>query len=115
MSSSTTPRVHSMPEATQKLLAQYEGVQVLAQTPQLIALHTIIRDRAASREDFIFYSDRLIRLLVEEGACCGLADVEKKKKGKKKGQLNLTGGLLRRSELAAVREGDGADADRHGV
>uniref|UniRef100_A0A6B2LI59 uracil phosphoribosyltransferase n=1 Tax=Arcella intermedia TaxID=1963864 RepID=A0A6B2LI59_9EUKA len=28
-------------------------------------MHTIIRDRNTSREDFIFYSDRLIRLLIE--------------------------------------------------
>merc|ERR1712000_794125 len=40
---------------------------LLKQTPQLVALHTIIRDKTVSREDFIFYSDRLIRLLVEEG------------------------------------------------
>jgi len=30
-------------------------------------LQTLIRDRNTEREDFIFYSDRLIRLLVEEG------------------------------------------------
>jgi uracil phosphoribosyltransferase len=57
-----------MSEATVKALAAHAGLSVLAQTPQLIALHTIIRDRKASREDFIFYSDRLIRLLVEEGS-----------------------------------------------
>lgn len=103
-SSSTTPRVQAMPEATQKLLAQYEGVHVLAQTPQLIALHTIIRDRAASREDFIFYSDRLIRLLVEEGECHASMTWKKRTK--------LT---AHRSQLVAVREGHGADAHRHGV
>jgi uracil phosphoribosyltransferase len=42
-------------------------VHVLPQTAQLKALMTIIRDRTTSRSDFIFYSDRLIRLLVEEG------------------------------------------------
>lgn len=30
---------------------------------------TIIRDESTSRSDFIFYSDRIIRLLVEEGKC----------------------------------------------
>ena len=33
-------------------------------------LHTIIRDKDTKREDFIFYSDRLIRLLIEEGLRC---------------------------------------------
>jgi len=36
-------------------------------TTQIRGLHTIIRDASTSREDFIFYSDRLIRLLIEEG------------------------------------------------
>lgn len=39
----------------------------LAQTSQLDALLTMIRDRNTGRSDFIFYSDRIIRLLVEEG------------------------------------------------
>ncbi|PWN92359.1 PRTase-like protein [Acaromyces ingoldii] len=39
----------------------------LPQTKQLDALLTIIRDESTSRSDFIFYSDRIIRLLVEEG------------------------------------------------
>ncbi|WFD34780.1 uracil phosphoribosyltransferase [Malassezia cuniculi] len=39
----------------------------LPQTPQLHALLTIIRDRDTPRSDFIFYSDRIIRILVEEG------------------------------------------------
>jgi len=40
---------------------------ILKQTKQLEALYTIIRDRETKREDFIFYSDRIIRILVEEG------------------------------------------------
>ncbi|KAH8929453.1 putative FUR1-uracil phosphoribosyltransferase [Atractiella rhizophila] len=39
----------------------------LPQTAQLDALLTIIRDKDTPRGDFIFYSDRIIRLLVEEG------------------------------------------------
>lgn len=35
-------------------------------TPQLLGLHTIIRNKDTSREDFIFYSNRLNRLLIEE-------------------------------------------------
>lgn len=45
----------------------HENVNVLHQTQQLIALLTTIRDKETSRGDFIFYSNRVIRLLVEEG------------------------------------------------
>jgi uracil phosphoribosyltransferase len=43
------------------------NVYILPPTPQLSALYTIIRDKTTSRSDFLFYSDRVIRLLVEEG------------------------------------------------
>jgi hypothetical protein len=43
------------------------SVFTLPQTAQLEALFTIIRDKKTSRGDFLFYSDRIIRLLVEEG------------------------------------------------
>eukprot|EP01126_Amoeba_proteus_P020060 TRINITY_DN2050_c0_g1_i7.p1 TRINITY_DN2050_c0_g1~~TRINITY_DN2050_c0_g1_i7.p1 ORF type:complete len:219 (-),score=29.23 TRINITY_DN2050_c0_g1_i7:207-863(-) len=46
-----------------------DRVVLLRQTTQLLGLHTIIRNKATSREDFIFYSDRLNRLLIEEGLC----------------------------------------------
>ena len=39
---------------------------ILKQTPQLKSLYTIIRDKNTKRKEFIFYSDRIIRLLVEE-------------------------------------------------
>ncbi|GAA5953070.1 hypothetical protein JCM10213_002628 [Rhodosporidiobolus nylandii] len=39
----------------------------LKRTTQLAGLLSHIRDRETSRGDFIFYSDRIIRLLVEEG------------------------------------------------
>ncbi|KAN0072548.1 Uracil phosphoribosyltransferase domain containing protein [Elaphomyces granulatus] len=55
------------PTATVSKDASYENVHVLPQTPQLIALLTIIRDQQTTRADFIFYSNRIIRLLVEEG------------------------------------------------
>jgi uracil phosphoribosyltransferase len=34
---------------------------------QVKGLHTIIRDKETSRSDFVFYADRLIRVLIEEG------------------------------------------------
>jgi len=40
------------------------NVVTLRQTAQLEALYTIIRNQNTSRGDFIFYSDRIIRLLV---------------------------------------------------
>lgn len=38
----------------------------LPQTSHLKALMSVIRDRHCSRADFIFHSDRIIRLLIEE-------------------------------------------------
>ncbi|KAI9841915.1 MAG: Uracil phosphoribosyltransferase, synthesizes UMP from uracil [Sclerophora amabilis] len=52
------------PTATVSTNVAYENVHILPQTPQLIALLT---DRNTVRADFIFYSNRIIRLLVEEG------------------------------------------------
>ncbi|SZF00441.1 unnamed protein product [Blumeria hordei] len=55
------------PTATVSIPMHFENVHTLPQTPQLIALLTIIRDQSTARADFIFYSNRIIRLLVEEG------------------------------------------------
>ncbi|WYZ39023.1 hypothetical protein EsH8_III_000937 [Colletotrichum jinshuiense] len=55
------------PTATVSTEINLDNVVILPQTPQLIALLTIIRDRNTERGDFIFYSNRIIRLLVEEG------------------------------------------------
>jgi uracil phosphoribosyltransferase len=48
---------------------QYLGknVHLLPQTDQLRALHTVVRNRSAPREDFVFYSGRIIRQLIEAG------------------------------------------------
>jgi len=61
MSGATTANSQSNPAAIPP------NVITLRQTAQLEALYTIIRDQHTSRGDFIFYSDRIIRLLVEEG------------------------------------------------
>ncbi|KAF4917885.1 Uracil phosphoribosyltransferase [Colletotrichum viniferum] len=55
------------PSATVSTEMNLDNVIILPQTPQLIALLTIIRDKDTERGDFIFYSNRIIRLLVEEG------------------------------------------------
>ncbi|GMM36783.1 uracil phosphoribosyltransferase [Saccharomycopsis crataegensis] len=44
-----------------------KNVILLPQTNQLLSLYTIIRNKETQRSDFVFYSDRIIRLLVEEG------------------------------------------------
>lgn len=44
----------------------HPNLVLMRQTPQLLGLHTIIRNKETSREDFIFYSNRLNRLLIEE-------------------------------------------------
>uniref|UniRef100_A0A672I7S9 Uridine-cytidine kinase n=1 Tax=Salarias fasciatus TaxID=181472 RepID=A0A672I7S9_SALFA len=48
-------QVHSLPET----------LSVMKRTPQVHGMHTIIRNRETSRDEFIFYSNRLMRLLVE--------------------------------------------------
>lgn len=55
------------PSATVSVDVQLDSVHVLPQTPQLIALLSMIRNKNTERADFIFYSNRIIRLLVEEG------------------------------------------------
>ncbi|KAF2238572.1 PRTase-like protein [Viridothelium virens] len=55
------------PTATVSTEVSHENVHILPQTSQLIALLTTIRDQKTNRADFIFYSNRIIRLLVEEG------------------------------------------------
>ncbi|XP_054617745.1 uridine-cytidine kinase-like 1 isoform X4 [Dunckerocampus dactyliophorus] len=42
-----------------------ETLSVLKSTPQVRGMHTIIRNKETSRDEFIFYSKRLMRLLIE--------------------------------------------------
>ena len=48
-------------------MVAHTALHILPQTNQLRALHSIIRDKDASQEDFVFYSNRIIRKLLEEG------------------------------------------------
>lgn len=65
MSESTTATVTATATNTQSSPAGVPpNVITLKQTAQLEALYTIIRNQDTSRGDFIFYSDRIIRLLV---------------------------------------------------
>lgn len=45
----------------------YHNLKLLPSNFQIRGMHTIIRDRGTGRNDFVFYSDRLIRLVVEHG------------------------------------------------
>ncbi|XP_073098609.1 uridine/cytidine kinase UKL1, chloroplastic isoform X2 [Elaeis guineensis] len=45
----------------------YPNVYVIQSTFQIRGMHTLIRDREITTPDFVFYSDRLIRLVVEHG------------------------------------------------
>uniref|UniRef100_A0A803MZD1 uridine/cytidine kinase n=1 Tax=Chenopodium quinoa TaxID=63459 RepID=A0A803MZD1_CHEQI len=45
----------------------YPNVYVIQSTFQIRGMHTLIRDQEISKHDFVFYSDRLIRLVVEHG------------------------------------------------
>ncbi len=48
----------------------YPQLTVLEMTSQLRTLMTIVRDKNTKRNDFIFYADRINRLLIEEGLNC---------------------------------------------
>ncbi|CAL9219043.1 unnamed protein product [Arabidopsis halleri] len=45
----------------------YPNLYVIQSTFQIRGMHTLIRDSNTTKHDFIFYSDRLIRLVVEHG------------------------------------------------
>ncbi|KAK1567755.1 hypothetical protein Q3G72_016216 [Acer saccharum] len=45
----------------------YSNVFVIFSTFQIRGMHTLIRDVKTTKHDFVFYSDRLIRLVVENG------------------------------------------------
>lgn len=45
------------------LLVQNHNLHLLDSTFQMRGMHTIIRDKTTSKGDFIFFADRLIRLV----------------------------------------------------
>uniref|UniRef100_A0A0N5B1C5 Uracil phosphoribosyltransferase homolog n=1 Tax=Syphacia muris TaxID=451379 RepID=A0A0N5B1C5_9BILA len=44
-----------------------KNISVIEQTNQVIELQTIIHDRNTCHSDFVFYANRLMRLVIEEG------------------------------------------------
>lgn len=53
--------------AQQQLLEKYPRLSLVPQTHQVHILHTHIRNKDTCRHDFVYYADRLIRLIMEEG------------------------------------------------
>lgn len=49
------------------LVRQYPNLHCMESTPILRQMHTVIRSTSTSRGDFVFFADRLIRLVVEAG------------------------------------------------
>ncbi|TKX21893.1 uridine kinase [Elsinoe australis] len=47
-----------------------QNVTILTQTPQVRGINTLLMDPDTSREDFIFYFDRLCALLIETATTC---------------------------------------------
>lgn len=45
----------------------YSNVYVIQSTFQIRGMHTLIRDQETTKHNFVFYADRLIRLVVEHG------------------------------------------------
>ncbi|KAK7320306.1 hypothetical protein VNO77_29660 [Canavalia gladiata] len=45
----------------------YPNLYVIQSTFQIRGMHTLIRDSQTTKHDYVFYSDRLIRLVVEHG------------------------------------------------
>ena len=45
----------------------FSNLKLLPSNYQIRGMHTIVRDRSTARNDFVFYADRLIRLVVEHG------------------------------------------------
>ncbi|KAK9156422.1 hypothetical protein Sjap_003902 [Stephania japonica] len=45
----------------------YPNLYVIQSTFQIRGMHTLIRDATTTKHDFVFYADRLIRLVVEHG------------------------------------------------
>lgn len=67
-----SPRSGSVPpsdpiQLAAQMMRDFPSLTVIRQTAQVLFMHTQIRDKNSSMTDFIFYANRLIRIIVEEG------------------------------------------------
>ncbi|KAF3776116.1 Uridine kinase-like protein 1 [Nymphaea thermarum] len=62
------PNVHVIQSTFQICVGDiFSAVTLRERTLQIRGMHTLIRDKDIATNDFVFYSDRLIRLVVEHG------------------------------------------------
>lgn len=61
----TRDAIAARAKLTAELKTRYPTLNVLPESPFLLRVHTLIRDANASRPDFLFYADQLIRTLIE--------------------------------------------------
>eukprot|EP00389_Voromonas_pontica_P004800 GDKH01007129.1.p1 GENE.GDKH01007129.1~~GDKH01007129.1.p1 ORF type:complete len:244 (+),score=40.84 GDKH01007129.1:131-862(+) len=59
-------RVEQGNERLQSLMKRFPRLRVMQQTAQLLAMMTIVRNKETVKDEFVFYADRIIRLLIEE-------------------------------------------------
>ncbi|VDM23239.1 unnamed protein product [Hydatigera taeniaeformis] len=55
------------PEVTEVMHSFSKNIVLLRQTDEVREMQTVLRDRTTTRNDFVFYANRLIRLVMEEG------------------------------------------------
>lgn len=48
------------------LLQRPDSLHIINETTQIRGIHTIIRNKQTNRDEFIFYAERLMCLLIEE-------------------------------------------------
>lgn len=62
-----SPSRHNPQQVAANLMSHYPNLSIIRQSPQITLMHTQIRNKNTSMTDFVFYADRLIRIIVEEG------------------------------------------------
>ncbi|XP_065907443.1 uracil phosphoribosyltransferase homolog [Dysidea avara] len=65
-SSSSASMASSVDLDVIELIESFPNLKVMESNNQIKELQTVLRDKTTCREDFVFYSDRLIRLVIEE-------------------------------------------------
>ncbi len=85
---------HLVPQLATELTAQYPNLIVQKPERHIVALHTKIRDKDCDRTNFVFYANRLNRLLMEEAL--GLVEYADKP------VTTPTGNLFAGTEIAEV-------------
>jgi len=83
----------------------YPSLHVLPSTMQTRGMHTVIRDRTTSREDFVFYADRLCRLAIE-AALAALPFSEKTVETPTGGHYNGVGWNTKLCGVSIIRSGE---------